>query len=109
MYVFYAVVMTMIYVIDVDVCTNFQSFIRLDMSEYQEKHEVFIHLTVIITSPLQSHLGRATLPPSWQRMDSPTACASCEMPIANESNHSASTLHLDHTDGHTTMAYTMLA
>jgi len=48
--------------------------------------------------------------PEWQRMDSPTACASCTMPTADEANHSAaSTLHSHHTDGHTTMAYTALA
>jgi len=27
--------------------------------------------------------------PSWQRVDSPTACASCAMPTADEFNHSA--------------------
>ena len=32
--------------------------------------------------------------PSWQRMDSPAACASCAVPTADESNHSAAgTLH----------------
>jgi len=51
----------------------------------------------IITSPL-SHLERAMSPPLRQRMDSPTACASCAMPTADEFNH---TLYPHHTDGHT--------
>jgi len=47
------------------------------------------------TSPPQSHLGRERRYPSRQRMDSPTSCAiSCAIPIADESNHSATgTLH----------------
>jgi len=45
--------------------------------------------------------------PSQQRMDLAAACASCAMPTADESNHSAVvTLHPQHTDGHTMMAYT---
>jgi len=39
----------------------------------------------VSTSPAQSHLGRAISPPSCQRMDSPTACASCIMPTADKS------------------------
>jgi len=37
----------------------------------------------------QSNLGRAALPPPRQRIDSP-ACASCAIPTADESIHSAS-------------------
>jgi len=45
----------------------------------------------------KSHLGRALSPPSRQRMDSPTVCASCAVPTAYESNHSAmGTLHPHH-------------
>jgi len=53
----------------------------------------------------QSHLGRAHLHPSWQRMDSPAACASFAVPTADESNHSvAGTLYPHHTDGHTSLS-----
>jgi len=48
--------------------------------------------------------------PARQKMDSPAACASCAMPIAVESNHSAAgTLHPHHTDGQTTTTCTALA
>jgi len=48
--------------------------------------------------------------PSRQKMDSPAVCASCAMPTADESSHSAAgMLHPHHTDGHTTMARTALA
>jgi len=68
------------------------------------------HLATFQTSPPQGHLGRPRHHPSWQRMDSPIACASCTMHTAYKSNHSATImLHPHRTDGHTTMAYTMLA
>jgi len=43
----------------------------------------------------ESHFKRARCHPSWQRMHSPTSCATiCTMPSADESNHSAAgTLH----------------
>jgi len=48
------------------------------------------------TSPT-SHLGRAHRHPSWQRMPSSAACASCAMFISDKSNYSAAgTLHPYH-------------
>jgi len=45
---------------------------------------------MVITSPLQNHMGRAHRHSSWQRMHSSASCAtSCTLLTANESNHSA--------------------
>jgi len=42
---------------------------------------------------------------SWQRMDSPAACASCAMPTTDESNYSAaSTLYPHYIDRHTSLS-----
>ena len=65
---------------------------------------------IIITSPPKVIWKEPRCHPSWQRMDSSAACASCALPTADEFNHSAaSRLHPDYTDGHTTTAYTALA
>jgi len=53
----------------------------------------------------QNHLKTAHLHLSRQRMDSPAVCASCAMPTADESNHSAAgRLYPHHTDGYTSLS-----
>jgi len=53
--------------------------------------------TPVITSPPQSHLGRAHRHSLRQRMHSSTACASCAMSTADKSSYSAAgTLHPYH-------------
>jgi len=54
----------------------------------------------------QSNLGRATLPPLMQRMDSSAAFAtSCAMPTGDESNHSATDMLHPHCSA--TSSYTL--
>jgi len=49
------------------------------------------------TNPPQSHFGKAHHYPSWQRMHSSAACASCAMSTADKSSYSAvGTLHPYH-------------
>jgi len=45
------------------------------------------------TSPPKVIWEQPSRRPSWQRMDSPTACASKAMPTADKSNHSAERKH----------------
>ena len=48
-----------------------------------------IAVTDILQCPPESHLGRVRRYPSWQRMLSCAACASCTMSTADKSSYSA--------------------
>jgi len=61
--------------------------------------------TITLASPPQTNLGSAHRLLSWQKMHSSTACASCAMSTAEESNHStAGMLYPHHTNGHTSLS-----
>jgi len=53
-------------------------------------YRVYNVMIIIVTSPPQSHLGRARSYPLRQRLDSPISCAAnCAIPTADKSNYSA--------------------
>ena len=66
-------------------CRNLGGFGRLGATQGHRQFQCNATTTTIMTS----HLGRVRRYPSWQRMESPTSCAtSCATPTADKSNHS---------------------